>query len=114
MAKHGKAKGAAANGELETGRGADFQLIQPLDMTAIKTATIRSPDRRDSSDPAPVAAKAGRFCFLWSESVRSSCSVAARWRVLRPFAGPRTALPRLPPPQQRALVVMAATLTAQV
>ena len=51
MAKHGKAKGAAANGELETGRGADFQLIQPLDMTAIKTATTRSPDRRIAGSP---------------------------------------------------------------
>ena len=29
------------------------------------------------------------------------------------FAGRRTALPRLPPPRQRALVVMAATLTLQ-
>ena len=41
----------ACKGELETGRGADFRLIQPLDITAVKTAIIRSPDRRIAGSP---------------------------------------------------------------
>ncbi len=53
----------ACKGELETGRGADFRLIQPLDMTAIKTAIIRSPDRRIAGSPdrriAPPASSVG-------------------------------------------------------
>ena len=51
MAKHGKAKDAAAKGNWRPGEGAGFRLIQPLDMTAIKTAIIRSPDRRIAGSP---------------------------------------------------------------
>ena len=41
----------ACKGELETGRGADFRIDTALDMTAIKTAIIRSPDRRIAGSP---------------------------------------------------------------
>ena len=51
MVKDSKAKGAAAKGNWRPGEEAGFRLIQPLDMTAIKTATIRSPDRRIAGSP---------------------------------------------------------------
>ena len=51
MAKDSKANDAAAKGNWRPGEGADFRLIQPLDMTAIKTAIIRSPDRRIAGSP---------------------------------------------------------------
>ncbi len=51
MAKDNKTKGAPAKGNWRPGEGADFRLIQPLDMTAIKTAIIRSPDRRIAGSP---------------------------------------------------------------
>ena len=51
MVKDSKAKDAPAKGNWRPGEGASFQLIQPLDMTAIKTAIIRSPDRRIAGSP---------------------------------------------------------------
>ena len=51
MVKDSKAKGAAAKGNWRPGEEAGFRLIQPLDMTAIKTAIIRSPDRRIAGSP---------------------------------------------------------------
>ncbi len=51
MAKDNKNKGAPAKGNWRPGEGAGFQLMQPLDMTAIKTAIIRSPDRRIAGSP---------------------------------------------------------------
>ncbi len=51
MAKDNKTKGAPAKGNWRPGEGAGFRLIQPLDMTAIKTAIIRSPDRRIAGSP---------------------------------------------------------------
>ncbi len=51
MVEGQQGQGRPCKGELETGRGADFRLIQPLDITAIKTAIIRSPDRRIAGSP---------------------------------------------------------------
>ncbi len=51
MVKDSKAKGAAAKGNWRPGEEAGFRWIQPLDMTAIKTAIIRSPDRRIAGSP---------------------------------------------------------------
>ena len=51
MVKDSKAKGATAKGNWTPGEEAGFRLIQPLDMTAIKTAIIRSPDRRIAGSP---------------------------------------------------------------
>ena len=51
MVKDSKAKGAPAKGNWRSGEGAGFRLIQPLDMTTIKTAIIRSPDRRIAGSP---------------------------------------------------------------
>ncbi len=40
MVKDSKAKGAVAKGNWRPGEGTGFRLIQPLDMTAIKTAIM--------------------------------------------------------------------------
>ena len=51
MVKDSKAKGAAAKGNWRPGEGDGFRWIQPLDMTAIKIAIIRSPGRRVAGSP---------------------------------------------------------------
>ena len=51
MVKDSKAKDTAAKGNWRPAEGAGFRLIQPLDMTAIKTAIIRSPGRRVAGSP---------------------------------------------------------------
>ena len=59
----------ACKGELETGRGADFRLIQPLDITAVKTAIIRSPDRRIAGSPdRRIAGSPDRPSCVWMVS----------------------------------------------
>ena len=69
MAKHGKAKDAAAKGNWRPGEGAGFRLIQPLDMTAIKTAIIRSPDRRIAGSPdRRIAGSPDRPSCVWMVS----------------------------------------------
>ncbi len=61
MVKDSKAKDAPAKGNWRPAEGAGFRLIQPLDMTAIKIAIIRSPGRRVAGSPGRrVAGSPGR------------------------------------------------------
>ena len=69
MVKDSKAKGAAAKGNWRPGEEAGFRLIQPLDMTAIKIAIIRSPDRRIAGSPdRRIAGSPDRPSCVWMVS----------------------------------------------
>ncbi len=72
MVKDSKAKGAAAKGNWRPGEEASFRLIQPLDMTAIKTAIIKiagSPDRRIAGSPdRRIAGSPDRPSCVWMVS----------------------------------------------
>ncbi len=100
MGKVSKANGTAAGGWVSEEEW-HFELIQPVEAPPVKSGI--NLDRQIARSPDHQIARILAALHLLPRGGESSA----------PFAGPRTALPRLPPPRQQTLVVMAATLTLQ-
>ena len=139
MGKASKARGAAASRDWGSGGEWRFGLIQPIEVTPVKSGIIRiagspdrriagspdrriagSPDRRIAGSPDRRIAGSPDRRIAGSPDRRIAGILAALHLLPRggessaPFAGRRTARSGCHPHGSGQLVVMAATLTAQV